>query len=114
MRQTGLLDRDKFAILVFFGEGMQVDDAGDSSSNQPRQSQDTVDAVEDTNKDEIIVVSLSVLELVALVVYQVPCDTVKTANDVSECAVRLNSGFALSYAAMKLTHCPSRPRGKQA
>ena len=74
--QASLLDRDESAILILVSQSIQMDNTGDSGSDQPGKTQDSIDAVEESVEHEIVVVGFSVLQLVTLVVDQVPGDTV--------------------------------------
>ena len=70
------MNTDDIAVLVLFGQVVQVDDARNSRSDQPRKTEETVDQVECTVQEKIPVVRIAVLQLVSGVVYQMPRDTV--------------------------------------
>jgi len=74
--QSCFLDADDVAVAIFVGKGAQVDHAWNSCGNQPRKSQQSIDAVENTVEEKIVVVGFTVAQLVVLVVDQVPSDTV--------------------------------------
>ena len=74
--QSSFLHRDEVSILVLVSQSVQVNNTGDGSSDQPGKTQDSIDTVEETTQHKIVVVSFSVLQLVGLVVDQVPSDTV--------------------------------------
>ena len=75
-RQPSLLHTDKLAILILLGQCIEVDDARHCGGHEPRQTQHSVDEVEDSVQHEIVVVCLTVLQLVVLVVDEMPRDTV--------------------------------------
>ena len=74
--KTSLLHTDEVAMTVLVSQGVQVDDARNSSSNQPRESQQAVDAVEKSIEAKIIVVGFSMGQLVVLVIDQMPSDSI--------------------------------------
>lgn len=51
------------ALGILVGKGAQVNDAGNSGGNQPRKTQQSIDAVEDTRQAKIVVVSFAVFKL---------------------------------------------------
>ena len=75
--QTGLLDFDELAVLVLLGDTIGVvDAAGHSGGNGPWETKHSVDEVEATTQKKIVVVGISVLQLVALVVDQMPSSSI--------------------------------------
>ena len=74
--QAGFLDTDEFSLGILFSQGVQVNDARNSGSNQPRKPQKSIDAVEESIQDKIVVVGFSMFKLVVLVVNQVPSDSI--------------------------------------
>mmetsp|Transcript_27088 Transcript_27088/g.62976 ORF Transcript_27088/g.62976 Transcript_27088/m.62976 type:complete len:249 (-) Transcript_27088:914-1660(-) len=74
--EARFLHMSDLAVTVLLGEGIQVDDAGNSGRNQPRKTKHTIDHVENSTQQKIVVVRLSMLEVVRLVVHKMPCDSV--------------------------------------
>ena len=74
--QSRFLHINDVAVLILVGKTVEMDNARNRGCHQPRKSETTIDKVEQTIQAKIVVVSLSVLQLVVLVVNQVPGDTV--------------------------------------
>mmetsp|Transcript_3591 Transcript_3591/g.9529 ORF Transcript_3591/g.9529 Transcript_3591/m.9529 type:complete len:283 (-) Transcript_3591:1091-1939(-) len=74
--EAGLLYLEEVAVTVLVGQGIQVDDAWNGGGHQPWQSQQAVDEVEESIETQIVVVRFSVLQVVALVVDEMPRDAV--------------------------------------
>ena len=76
VRQASLLDADELSVLVLLRKIIQVDDARHGGCHEPRESQQAVDAVENTIQKQIPAVGLSVLQLVAGAQDEMPRDAV--------------------------------------
>ena len=76
MRQTRLLDLDEVSILVLVGERAEMDHAGDSGGDQPWETHQTIDQVEESTETEIVVICFTVLEFVTLVSNEMPGDSI--------------------------------------
>ena len=74
--QTSFLDFEELAVLVLLGETVEVDDAGHSGGDEPWETKHSVDEIEAATQKKIVVVGFSVLQLVALVVDQMPSDSI--------------------------------------
>ena len=61
--QSGFLDIQNVAVAILVSKGAQVNDAWDRGGNQPRKTQQSIDAVEDTRQTKIIIVSFTVFKL---------------------------------------------------
>ena len=83
--QASFLHVNKLSILVFLGEGVQVDDARNGSADQPGEAEQSIHAVENTKETQIVVVRFTVLQVVTLVVHQVPGNSVVGQERVSSC-----------------------------
>ena len=61
--QSSFLNTDDVAIAILISKRTQVNDAWNCCGNQPRKTQQAVDAVEDTIQAKIVVVSFAVFKL---------------------------------------------------
>jgi hypothetical protein len=57
--QSSFLNTEDVSMRVLVSKGIQVNDARNSGGNQPRTTNETVDAVEDSIDDKIVVVGFS-------------------------------------------------------
>jgi hypothetical protein len=80
MSQASFLNFKNVAILVLGGESTQMDDARDSRGHEPGETERTVDSLEDSRKDKVVVVSSSMFQATTGVVDQMPRDTVIKVN----------------------------------
>ena len=74
--QAGLLNAQKVALLVLVSQSIQMDNAWHSGGHQPRKTQETVDAVEQSIEAQVVVVCFSMGQFVVLVGDQMPSNTV--------------------------------------
>ena len=70
VREAGFLYMDDFATAVLLAQVVHVDNAGHRGSDEPRKSKQTIDHVGKTVQEQVPVVGITVLQVVARVVDQ--------------------------------------------
>jgi hypothetical protein len=107
--ETGFLYLDDLSGGILVGQVVQVDNAGNSGGNQPRKSEQTVDHVGKSIQQEVPVVRVSVLQVVAGVVDQVPRDTVIEVKEDKGKRGRTGSRKDSPRLSVQITHL-GKPR----
>lgn len=107
--QACLLYLDDVAILVSVGQVIQVNDARDGGSHEPRETQETVDQIAKAIAQEVPIVGVSVLQVVTGVVDQMPCDSVIKVEEEKGKDGRTGSDEHRPGLSIEITHL-GKPR----
>ena len=74
--KASLLYLDDLALAISFRQVVQMDDAGDRGGDQPREAKQAIDHVAESIQQEIPVIRVTMLKVVAGVVNQMPRDPI--------------------------------------